>query len=997
MKRALSLILVFVMVLSTVQAFAMSEIVASTSTPITRDEYNAFGGVRHTSNNATREIANDVTFVADNNIHIQWYIRVDADISGQIEVAYQISNQHFRRTIEIAGAGRYVIGDSRGQRGLNEIRLGEFMSAHMPEPEPEPIPDPDPEPIPEPEPEPNPDPIPRVRRHGVEFEQEFAYNLTGLILPSINFVRVEVLDFVRGVYRITLHVDDCTLDPRATPFFFWDSIYGTFSDIIDYHENYATFIFRANPGTGIGGRNINLMVGIGDNLGQTARRAVILKGNSLHDTGHQPAFFAEAPLAFDSLIAPMVAEEITFSDVPPNYWASVPIHNLALNSTISGFPDGTFRPAEFSTIEQFLALILRIARIPLPDSRPDEPWSDKYIRYAVNNGLLQYGTDVSLEISREFAFFLMYTILGGDDAERWNRVKSGELLFTEPMPFTDAHQITPMYQNAIQGLFERGIVRGFGDNEIRPHANITRAEVAMLLFVTVTPAHELVLLGLNPFHPNLISHFEEVFIGSTEASTNEEGTQGFRFTAPAAGGHTFTSTDNTTARVYEIIEEGEEIRFNPIPNTPNLENRQNVIVTVCGTVEQFFFIAVIADDDNHSTDEEFYFCESIEWYLYFDEATQTQVYTTTVPVPTFGSFRNVYIGVARDMSFGGNIGEVFALVDDEWVYIGFIIFPPSGVHPLGVQPLGAYIAMEALSDWYIMEGYSRIAATSQAGPGRARSLINSIQGVTRVGLNAAEFIYGLLSYHPELLLDILEGGLHIFLNASDFMVDIVHLVNAVGEFSVELFTGQYTWDELRIIMGALDEALLENTVWMSQNSHQFNNFANLSRAQARELGYRTMGVLHEWTLQPALIYVTGKHAVQEVTTAIRSATSRVRNWRMLGTRPPITPPTYRGGLRTAMLRQGSPPTDMLFPQAHHGLPWNFRNEFARKGLNVNDPQFGAWVSGSGPGVINGHQAWSPAYDAHWRAFLNNNSNATAADVIRELNSIRMDPRWGGGF
>jgi len=45
------------------------------------------------------------------------------------------SAQHYLRTIEINGAGKYIIGDSRGRDGLNEIRLGAFIPYSEPEPD----------------------------------------------------------------------------------------------------------------------------------------------------------------------------------------------------------------------------------------------------------------------------------------------------------------------------------------------------------------------------------------------------------------------------------------------------------------------------------------------------------------------------------------------------------------------------------------------------------------------------------------------------------------------------------------------------------------------------------------------------------------------------------------------------------------------------------------------------------------------------------------------
>jgi len=116
---------------------------------------------------------------------------------------------------------------------------------------------------------------------------------------------------------------------------------------------------------------------------------------------------------------------------------------------------------------------------------------------------------------------------------------------------------------------------------------------------------------------------------------------------------------------------------------------------------------------------------------------------------------------------------------------------------------------------------------------------------------------------------------------------------------------------------------------------------------------------------------------------------------------PITPPTsnqqYR--LRQAMEKEGSPPANLQEPHAHHMLPWNYRDDFARAGLNINDPRLGVWVEGA-PGP-NGHRAWSTAYNTEWRNFLFDSEgrslNRTSQQILNHLNSIRGQVRWGGGF
>jgi hypothetical protein len=103
----------------------------------------------------------------------------------------------------------------------------------------------------------------------------------------------------------------------------------------------------------------------------------------------------------------------------------------------------------------------------------------------------------------------------------------------------------------------------------------------------------------------------------------------------------------------------------------------------------------------------------------------------------------------------------------------------------------------------------------------------------------------------------------------------------------------------------------------------------------------------------------------------------------------ITPPTNRGGLRTAM---GEPPPGLANPQVHHDLPWTLRDWFAGegRGLNVNDPAFGRWVSGTPPG---GHQRWTAAFEAEWRGFIGRNPNASRQEALGFMNHLRADPRF----
>ncbi len=109
--------------------------------------------------------------------------------------------------------------------------------------------------------------------------------------------------------------------------------------------------------------------------------------------------------------------------------------------------------------------------------------------------------------------------------------------------------------------------------------------------------------------------------------------------------------------------------------------------------------------------------------------------------------------------------------------------------------------------------------------------------------------------------------------------------------------------------------------------------------------------------------------------------------------PGIKPPSNYGGLRDAMLNAGlEPPSSMATPQAHHNLPWSLKDWFAGpgRGLNINDPQFGRWISGGPQGP---HQRWSSKYNRAWQTFQQQNPHATRKQVLDYLQNLLDSGRF----
>ncbi len=98
---------------------------------------------------------------------------------------------------------------------------------------------------------------------------------------------------------------------------------------------------------------------------------------------------------------------------------------------------------------------------------------------------------------------------------------------------------------------------------------------------------------------------------------------------------------------------------------------------------------------------------------------------------------------------------------------------------------------------------------------------------------------------------------------------------------------------------------------------------------------------------------------------------------------PVQGPRYTAGnFRKNLENRTRIPAGMRNPEAHHVLPQALEAQFSRLGINnINDPQWGAWVEGGT------HQRWSHAYQVGWENWLQNNPNATLAEIKAQASTL----------
>ncbi|MDR2167707.1 MAG: S-layer homology domain-containing protein [Clostridiales bacterium] len=176
-----------------------------------------------------------------------------------------------------------------------------------------------------------------------------------------------------------------------------------------------------------------------------------------------------------AVLPPMPIHATTFSDLPGTHWAYSQIVSLVEQGVINGFPDGTYRPEDAVTREQFARLV--VALLDEPSEREDifedvplDRWSNPYITTAVRRGIIftsEYGEELGANeaITRQEAAVWMVRAIG---------------VFTEgSLDFNDIDEIT--FTDEIATAVEIGLIMGMPGNLFAPGGTTTRAQAAVLV------------------------------------------------------------------------------------------------------------------------------------------------------------------------------------------------------------------------------------------------------------------------------------------------------------------------------------------------------------------------------------------------------------------------------------------------------------------------------------------------------------------------------------
>lgn len=162
-----------------------------------------------------------------------------------------------------------------------------------------------------------------------------------------------------------------------------------------------------------------------------------------------------------------------------NHWAEKEINNLAERGVIQGYPDGKFMPDKTTTRAEFMTMVNKAfqftepAEINFSDVKAGA-WYEDAVKAAKKAGYISGYPDGTMQpdknITRQEVASIMLIL---------NNLVANA---TAADVFKDSASIPSWSKGAVGAVLEAKIMAGYPDNTFRALQNITRAEVAVILY-----------------------------------------------------------------------------------------------------------------------------------------------------------------------------------------------------------------------------------------------------------------------------------------------------------------------------------------------------------------------------------------------------------------------------------------------------------------------------------------------------------------------------------
>jgi len=172
-----------------------------------------------------------------------------------------------------------------------------------------------------------------------------------------------------------------------------------------------------------------------------------------------------------------------FADVR-GHWAEKDIAEMVQKGGVKGYPDGTFRPDEPVTQEQFMALVLRQLP-PFPGHSIDGfareqylsgvkgRWSERAYEKLLAAGIIAYGKPDEKINRLQAARILLTALASQSEGEKYRGTKAR--FFTD-IQVSNEYEVITVYP-----VYKLGVMTGFPDNTFRTEGSLTRAQAVILM------------------------------------------------------------------------------------------------------------------------------------------------------------------------------------------------------------------------------------------------------------------------------------------------------------------------------------------------------------------------------------------------------------------------------------------------------------------------------------------------------------------------------------
>jgi hypothetical protein len=186
-----------------------------------------------------------------------------------------------------------------------------------------------------------------------------------------------------------------------------------------------------------------------------------------------------APEEVVTPVATDTAVTLEFADAS-KHWAKDAISALVSKGAITGYPDGTFRPDAAITRAEFLAVLMkaqgRTGSKATGFTDINSHWAHDLIETAYYNGII---------LNQDGGAFRPDELITREEMAAMIDRSLAYASAKENLTFADKDKISPWAAQAIQNLYEHGLISGYPDGTFRPKGDATRAEAVTMLLKTI--------------------------------------------------------------------------------------------------------------------------------------------------------------------------------------------------------------------------------------------------------------------------------------------------------------------------------------------------------------------------------------------------------------------------------------------------------------------------------------------------------------------------------